>query len=86
MFLDFWSLNDFLVNLDGLHNFLRIMYGFMNFLLNDSFLFDDCRLVVNMNGFEQRVCVFLLLHFDWNMNDNFSPSTTVNDSLRKFFT
>lgn len=78
-----WSLNYFMVHLNWLlYNFLRVMHRLVNFLLNCFFLFDDCRFVVHVNRFEQGMNVFLLLHFNWNVNDDLSVPSTVKKFLQ----
>lgn len=51
--------------------FFNMMNWFMDFLLNDFFLLDNCWLVMMMNGFDLGVGVLMMRLFDWNMNDDF---------------
>lgn len=60
---------DWLVDLCG-----DVMHRLVDLLLDDLLLFDDGRLVVNVHRLHQGMNVLLLLHFNWNMNDDLSMS------------
>lgn len=62
---------DWLVDLRG-----DMMHRLVDLLLDDLLLFDDGRLVVNVHWLHQGMNVLLLLHFNWNMNDDLSMSVS----------
>jgi hypothetical protein len=71
---------DRLVDFNWLVNNDRLV----DFLLDHFVFFDDGGFVVDMHWFHESVSMFLLFHFDWDVDDDFSVSATVD--LIRFLT
>lgn len=69
------------VDLDWIVDLFGDVHGFVNFLLDDFLFLDDDRLVVDRNLLHKRVCVLLLFHFYWDVDDDLSMAATVETNL-----